>query len=108
MPAGASIGQPLRSSGFCSYGKICSSICPIDLIRVSLEESAVFLSETGAFLQIKPKFLNAQWQPAQEAQLPEQPACGCSTVMGSPPFTAVLMMALTYSTNCSISALASL
>ena len=35
-----------------------------------------------------------QWQPEQEAQLPEHPpCCGSSTVIGSPPLTAVLMMA---------------
>ena len=37
--------------------------------------------------------LQTQWQPAQEEQLPVQPASGWRTAMGSPPFMAVLMMA---------------
>ena len=34
-----------------------------------------------------------QWQPPQVEQLPVQEALGSCTVMGSPPFMAVLMMA---------------
>ena len=38
-------------------------------------------------------FSENQWQPPQLEQLPVQPAAGSSTVIGSPPFIAVLMMA---------------
>ena len=38
-------------------------------------------------------FVFAQWQPPQVEQLPVQDAEGSCTVMGSPPFMAVLMMA---------------
>ena len=39
------------------------------------------------------RFTCAQWQPPQVEQLPVQDALGSCTVMGSPPFIAVLMMA---------------
>ena len=48
----------------------------------------------------------AQWQPAQEAQLPVQPPAGGLTVIGSPPFMAVLMIASMWLISASHSALA--
>ena len=53
-------------------------------------------------------WLPAQWQPPQVAQLPVQPPWGALTVMGSPPFMAVLMMASIWLTSASHSALAAL
>lgn len=39
------------------------------------------------------RFAFAQWQPPQVEQLPVQDSAGSDTVIGSPPFIAVLMIA---------------
>jgi hypothetical protein len=55
----------------------------------------LLLTENAALQSAQPrfKFVVSQWQPPQVEQLPVQAAEGSSTVIGSPPFIAVLMIA---------------
>ena len=71
-----------------SYGG--ETLAPLlgELAGVSPTERLLYNSSLSFFC-----FRQVQWQPPQVEQLPVQDADGSCTVIGSPPFIAVLMMA---------------
>ena len=71
-----------------SWGKLRHETSPTHILGKRAAPRA-FAAPRAAW----PESFCFQWQPLQEEQLPEQPASGCCTLMGSPPFIAVLMMA---------------
>ena len=73
-----------------------SSVAALQFVEKRLRSRAPHPGQNAEDRRSRPAALSplqTQWQPAQEEQLPVQPASGWRTAMGSPPFMAVLMMA---------------